>query len=78
LLGHDHLLWALAPARKIAHSAPGSGVCPAETLVIEPVFERRFDDLEKRREIEVGRRLEAVVADVQDLLAQAFRREHKT
>ncbi len=44
-------------------------VVPGYAPVVETTFDRRFDDLELWRDVEVARRVEAVVADVQDLLA---------
>src|SRR5262249_30390651 len=42
---------------------------PAQALVVEAFGQRRLDDLEVGGEVEVGRGVEAVVADVKELAA---------
>src|ERR1700694_970630 len=51
---------------------------PGQAFIIKAVVDGRLDDPEIRREVEVGWRVEAVVADMQDLVpaeaADALRR----
>src|SRR5688500_16253111 len=45
----------------------GAGA-PDEGLVVEAILKRRLDDLEIGRQVEIARRVERMMADVQDLL----------
>ena len=42
-------------------------LAPRQAPVVEPCLQRRFDDLEVGREVEVSRREQTVVADVEDI-----------
>src|SRR5262245_54734546 len=64
----DHLHRVDLPA------ACGSFLRPSQALVVEPFLDRRFDDLEVGREVEIGWCEKAVMPDVQDLLALKLRR----
>src|SRR5476649_2933981 len=45
----------------------GRRLVPRHLLVIESSLDRRLDDCEERRNVEVARRVQRMVADVQDL-----------
>src|ERR1700694_5324611 len=59
---------ASAPRPTFLFPNPSGLRRPGQALIIEAVLDGRLDDPEVRREVEVGRCVEAVVADMQDLV----------
>ena len=72
----DNHLWKITNERALR-----KGVDPdQERLAVEAVFDGWLDDAEVRRHVEIARRVQAVIADMQDLLrllGAAHLRQHR-